>query len=69
MPFCCHAHSRRQTNRKKAIQLKLFEDAKYTYWEFVTNKTGKAHKVIEKYDRRADSENLIGDASGKGWQL
>ena len=30
--------------------------------------TGKAHKVIEEYDKRADSENLIGRPSVKDWQ-
>ncbi len=47
----------------------IFKDEKYTYREFVTNKTGKAHKVIEEYDKRADSENLIGKAKREGWQL
>ena len=28
--------------------------------------TGKAHKVIEEYDKRADSENLIGEAKREG---
>jgi hypothetical protein len=50
----------------KAVQSKLFEDEKYTYREFVTNKRGKAHKVIEEYDKRADSENLIGEAKREG---
>ena len=51
---------------EKAVQWKLFEDEKYTYREFVTNKTGKAHKVIETYDKRADSENLIGEVKREG---
>ena len=33
---------------------------------FVTNMTGKAHKVIEEYDKRTDSENLIGEARREG---
>lgn len=49
-----------------AVQLKLFEDDKYIYRIFVTNKDGKAHKVIEEYDKRADSENLIGEAKREG---
>jgi len=50
----------------KAVQGKLFEGEKYTYREFVTSMTGKAHKVIEEYDKRADSENLIGEAKREG---
>ncbi|MCR4308233.1 MAG: IS1380 family transposase [Candidatus Berkelbacteria bacterium] len=51
---------------EKAVQRKIFEDEKYTYREFVTNVTGKTHKVIEGYDKRADSENLIGEAKREG---
>ena len=60
----------RRTNqqKEKAVQGKLFEGEKYTYREFVTSMTGKAHKVIEEYDKRADSENLIGRPSVKDWQ-
>ena len=36
---------------------------KYTYREFVTNRK-EAHKVIDEYDKRADSENLIGRQNG-----
>ena len=43
-----------------------FEGEKYTYREFVTSMTGKAHKVIEEYDKRADSENPIGEAKREG---
>jgi len=50
----------------KAVQRKLFKDEEYTHRVFVTNKTGKAHKVIEEYDKRADSENLIGEAKREG---
>jgi len=49
-----------------AVQGKLFEDEKYTYREFVTNRQGKAYKVVEEYDKRADSENLIGEAKREG---
>src|SRR3989338_8543445 len=51
---------------EKAVRRKIFEDEKYAYREFVTNVTGKAHKVIEEYDKRADSENLIGEAKREG---
>ncbi|MDR4509448.1 MAG: hypothetical protein MRJ65_14680 [Candidatus Brocadiaceae bacterium] len=50
----------------KAVQLKLFEEENYTYREFVTNVTRKAHTVIEEYDKRADSKNLIGEAKREG---
>ncbi|TVM00418.1 MAG: hypothetical protein CV087_13695 [Candidatus Brocadia sp. WS118] len=50
----------------KAVQLKLLEEDKYIYRIFVTNKEEKAHKVIDEYDKRADSENLIGEAKREG---
>lgn len=50
----------------KHVQLALFEDERYTYRIFVTSLTKKAHKVIEEYDKRADSENLIGEAQREG---
>ena len=49
-----------------AVQQKLFEDDRYIYRIFVTNKEEKAHKVVEEYDKRADSENLIGEAKREG---
>lgn len=49
-----------------AVQLGLIEDTKYTYRIFVTNLTKKAHKVIWEYDKRADCENLIGEAKREG---
>ncbi|OOP57055.1 MAG: hypothetical protein AYP45_05640 [Candidatus Brocadia carolinensis] len=49
-----------------AVQLKPFEDDKYIYRVFVTNKGENVHKVIEEYDKRADSENLIGEARREG---
>jgi hypothetical protein len=33
---------------------------------FCTNLKGKAHKIIEEYDKRADVENLIGEAKREG---
>ncbi len=52
----------------EAVQLKLFEDGKYIYRVFVTNKVEKAQKVIEEYDQRTDSENLIRMPSERDWQ-
>lgn len=48
------------------VQCELFEDDRYTYRIFCTSLTGKAHKVIAKYDKRADVENLVGEAKREG---
>ena len=48
------------------IQGELFEDGKYTHRIFCTNLTGKAHKVIAIYDKRADVENLVGESKREG---
>ncbi len=50
----------------QAVQRELFEDDRYTYRIFSTSLTGKAHKVIAKYDKRADVENLVGEAKREG---
>ncbi len=51
---------------KQPVQCKLFEDDCYMYRIFCTNLGGKAHKVIAEYDKRADVENLIGEAKREG---
>jgi hypothetical protein len=51
---------------KSQIQQELFEEARYTYRIFCTNLKGKAHEVINVYDKRADVENLIGEAKQEG---
>jgi hypothetical protein len=51
---------------KEATQYDLFEDDQYTYRIFCTSLTGKAHKVIAEYDKRADVENLIGESKREG---
>lgn len=38
----------------------------YKYRLFVTNLTKRPHKVIREYDKRADCENLIGEAKREG---
>ncbi|MCP4372079.1 MAG: transposase [Deltaproteobacteria bacterium] len=48
------------------VQCVLFEDDRYTYRIFCTSLTCKAHKVITRYDKRADVENLIGEAKREG---
>jgi hypothetical protein len=50
----------------QAIQCVLFEDDRYQYRIFCTNLGGKAHKVISEYDKRADVENLVGEAKREG---
>ncbi len=50
----------------KGEQLKLHEEDRYTYRIFVTSLKGKPHIVIEEYDKRADCENLIGEAKREG---
>jgi hypothetical protein len=47
----------------------LFEDDKYTHRVFCTNLAGKAHHVIAEYDKRADVENLIGEAKREGLDM
>ncbi len=50
-------------------QCVLFEDDKYTYRIFCTNLGGKAHKIIADYDKRADVENLVGEAKREGLDM
>jgi hypothetical protein len=52
--------------KSEQIQLKLLEDDRYKYRIFVTCLKGKPHMVIEEYDKRADCENLIGEAKREG---
>jgi len=50
----------------KAVQYELFEDDRYTYRIFCTSLSGKPHKVIAEYDKRADVENLVGESKREG---
>jgi hypothetical protein len=47
-------------------QEELFEEDRYTYRVFCTSLKAPSHKIIEKYDKRADVENLIGEAKREG---
>jgi hypothetical protein len=47
----------------------LFEDDRYTYRIFCTSLSGKAHKISAEYDKRADVENLIGEAKREGLDM
>jgi hypothetical protein len=50
-------------------QAVLFEDDKYTYRIFCTNLAGPAQQVIAQYDKRADVENLVGEAKREGLDM
>ena len=50
----------------KAMQCELFEDDRYVYRIFCTSLAGKPHKVIARYDKRADVENLVGESKREG---
>jgi len=54
---------------KQPIQCVLFEDDNYTYRIFCTDLSGKAHEVIAEYDKRADVENLVGEAKREGLEM
>ena len=55
--------------RNQAVQCMLFEDDNYTYRIFCTDLAGKAHEVIAEYDKRADVENLVGEAKREGLEM
>jgi hypothetical protein len=50
----------------RPVQCELFEDDRYTYRIFCTDLRRKAHHVIAEYDKRADVENLVGEAKREG---
>lgn len=50
----------------KPLQCELFEDDRYTYRIFCTSLSRKPHIVIIEYDKRADVENLVGEAKREG---
>ena len=54
---------------KQPQQCVLFEDDKYTYRIFCTNLAGHAHQIITDYDKRADVENLVGEAKREGLDM
>jgi hypothetical protein len=53
----------------QAQQCLLFEDDNYLYRIFCTSLAGKAHKVVVQYDKRADVENLVGEAKREGLDM
>jgi hypothetical protein len=52
--------------QNQQVQCALFEDDNYTYRIFCTNLSGQAHEVVSQYDKRADVENLVGEAKREG---
>lgn len=52
--------------QKTAQQLDLFDDGIFMYRVFVTSLSCRPHKVIKRYDKRADVENCIGEAQREG---
>lgn len=48
------------------VQCALFEDDNYTYRIFCTSLSCSAHEVVGQYDKRADVENLVGEAKREG---
>ena len=58
-------HKRSKT-KSENTQLQLWEDDEYTYRTFATDLKGRPHSIIHEYDKRADVENLIGEAKREG---
>jgi hypothetical protein len=54
------------SDTNQPMQCALFEDDCYTYRIFCTSLSGSAHEIIEQYDKRADVENLVGEAKREG---
>jgi len=52
--------------QNQQVQCALFEDGNYTYRIFCTSLSGPAHEVVSQYDKRADVENLVGEAKREG---
>jgi hypothetical protein len=55
-----------QSAANQQEQCLLFEEDNYTYRIFCTNLSGPAHMVISEYDKRAEVENLVGEAKREG---
>lgn len=53
-------------SKSDQAQLELLEDERYKYRIFVACLKGRPHTVIEEYDKRANCENLIGEAKREG---
>lgn len=56
----------KEADGDKPVQCALFDDERYKYRIFCTSLAGNAHEIITQYDKRADVENLIGEAKREG---
>jgi len=54
------------SDANQPMQCALFDDDRYTYRIFCTSLSGSAHEIIDLYDKRADVENLVGEAKREG---
>ena len=63
---CRFVVMRIKKDQKGERQLPLFEEDLYVYRVFVTNLSRKPHNVIAEFDKRADVENLVGEAQREG---
>jgi non-heme chloroperoxidase len=60
------SRTRTKTSSTPTCWHSLRPEDRYTYRVFCTNLKGKPHKIIANYDKRADAENLIGEAKREG---
>jgi hypothetical protein len=60
---------RQEQPSREPLQRMLFKDDNYTYRIFCTSLLGKAHEIIAEYDKRADVENLVGEAKREGLEM
>lgn len=63
---CRFVAMRIEKHKQQHRQLMLLEADNYVYRVFVTNLTLRPHNVIQRYDKRADVENSIGEAQREG---
>lgn len=63
---CRFVVMRIRKEQKRQEQLNLNDGDNYVYRVFVTNEKLRPHNVIDRYDQRADVENLIGEAQREG---
>jgi hypothetical protein len=62
----CEYPSQSKVAKDQYVQCELFEVDRYEYRIFCTDLRRKAHQVIAEYDKRADVENLVGEAKREG---
>lgn len=50
----------------KPMQYELFDNDRYTYRTLCTSLSGRPHKVIMEYNKRAHVQNLVGESKREG---